>query len=121
MTSWQCLIRIWDKGLGVAQAELRAEPCRKWLMLWPSGWVGGPLFPPTHLSLARPKSGAVPAPRPPGPCPRASAVPGLGVKLFSVQLEVAQAWECCTPRPTNLRGIVAKRFCVCVSLHQLML
>lgn len=37
------------------------------------------------------------------------------MKLFSVQLEVAQAWECCTPRPTNLRGMVAKRFYVYVT------
>lgn len=77
---------------------------------------------PTHLSLSQPRSEAFPVLQPPpGPCWKTSAVCGLGVKLFSVQLEVAQAWECCTPRPTNLRGIVAKRFYVCVSLHQLVL
>lgn len=76
------------------------------------GW-GGPFFP---ARSPFPALGLFQHCLPgPCPCPTPPALHGLSVKPFSVQLEAARAWECCTPRPTNLRGMVAKRLSVCVT------
>lgn len=80
--------------------------------------------------MERSRGGGRPFPPCPGPGLRLSRLSLLenlcsawaeGDAVLSAQLELAQSWECCSPHPAKLRGIVAKHTYLCVSLYRLVL